>query len=462
MLPISIDDCPGTPEGPSCPRRVDATAYLQGELTAEARGAFARHLLDCSPCQEEVRETRDLLERLWAAPRDGGSVDLAPRVLARARALEAGAAHRRTRLLAWAAVAAAAAFLALLGWREIGSRKDHRPAAVIVERDLSLGPVEGAVSRALDWLAATQEPSGRWSASRWGGHSQYDVGVTGMAALAFLINERGGAEGLPRVLAAAPDRAVRFLLREQAPGGRFGPEFPRTLYNHGIATVALLEALARSGDVGLRGPIERALRYIERARAPEGGWGYSDDGRPNTALTCWPLQALLLARAQGFGGLDEPIRGGFEHLARVSDGAGRLGYQRRGDSPPGGPDTLSAMGAYCAAFAGDSLPAEVRGRLLDGVVREGASGNLGRDLYHDYFLSSLLAALPGHRGGRWPEGASLQIAGRQVQEGSERGSWAPQDPWGAAGGRIYSTAAAALILQADRRGQQLARWAAGG
>jgi hypothetical protein len=227
--------------------------------------------------------------------------------------------------------------------------------------------------------------------------------------------------------------------------------------------VALLEALARTRDVELRGPIDRALRYLQRTRSPGGGWGYpgGEAAEPNTALTCWPLQALLLARAQGFGGLEETIKGGFAHLARVSDGTGRLGYQRRGDSRQG-PDTLSAMGAYCAAFAGDSLPADVRGRLLDGVVREGASGSLGRDLYHDYFLSSLLAALPGQRGGRWPDGASLQIAGRQVQKGSERGSWTPQDPWGAAGGRIYSTATAALILQADRRGQQLARWAAGG
>src|SRR5262249_52483855 len=157
---------------------------------------------------------------------------------------------------------------------------------------------------------------------------------------------------------------------------------------------------------------------------------------PNTSLTCWPLQALLLARAQGFGGLDASIQGGFEHLAKVSDASGRLGYRQRGEQR-GEPDTLSAMGAYCAAFAGDSprLPAEVRGRLLDGVVREGASGRLGRDLYHDLFLSPLLAALPGHRGGRWPDDASLLIAGRQVQEGSERGSWSPQDPWAAAGGR---------------------------
>jgi len=447
----------------SCPLSVDVPAYIQGELSSEARAHFEKHLEKCRPCQSDVRESQAVLARLREVPAGGMEVDLLPRILAEAAKVEGPALHPR-RVLLWSAAAAALVLLAAgIVWGVRGSslrRAGHPEDAGLRAADVS----RGAVDLAVDWLARAQEPSGGWSAARWSGQPLYDVGITGLAALALL-------DGIPE--AATPsagkdtgpgpalERASSYLVKEQAADGRFGPEFGGTLYNHGIATVALLELFGRTREGRLRGPIDDAILYLRRTQSTQGGWGYlgSSADEPNTALTCWPLQALLLARALGWSGLDEAIGSGFKHLARVSDQSGRLGYRRPGDFLYGW-ETLSAMGAYCALLNRDAslFPPNLRNRLLDGVVRARAATRSGRDLYRDFFVSSALEALPRERGGHWPEEASRALAAHQVQQGANRGSWEPEDPWSTVGGRIYSTATAMLILQADRRGHRIAQW----
>ncbi|MBI4585277.1 MAG: terpene cyclase/mutase family protein [Planctomycetes bacterium] len=315
--------------------------------------------------------------------------------------------------------------------------------------------VRSAENQALSWLGAAQEPGGLWSASRWGGDGRYDVGLTGLGLLAYLGSVRGG-ERLP----AAADKAVQALLERQGPEGLFGPEFFASPYNHGIATVALLEAwgVGSGGKAHLREPLGRALRWIRSQQSSSGGWGYlGGAAEPNTALTFWPLQALILARGVGFEGLSPSIERGFQWLASVSDRSGRIGYRRPGEFPEGA-GVLLASAAFCDALAGGRplVPEELRRLWQDRLRLAAASGPEPGPGYYGELLFVSAASAHG-LAPRLREGKDALLV-RQLRSGGQRGSWEPDDRWGPVGGRIYATAAAALALQADRRVARLRGW----
>jgi hypothetical protein len=56
---------------------------------------------------------------------------------------------------------------------------------------------------------------------------------------------------------------------------------------------------------------------------------------------------------------------------------------------------------------------------------------------------------------RWAHALSSAVVMRQRRNGNAKGSWDPDCAWGVEGGRVYSTAMAVLMLQAEYR---YARW----
>ncbi len=139
------------------------------------------------------------------------------------------------------------------------------------------------------------------------------------------------------------------------------------------------------------------------------------------------------------------------------DERGRASYRKPGEFPYGH-QGLTSMGALCVLLADPAMdfPAAGRNRLLDEAARSCLLRE-SADLYRDYFLSHA-AAFPRGIAPGWIEGCRRALAGSQVDRGSDQGSWAPSDAWASAGGRVYSTAMAALILQTDRHGHRLAGW----
>ncbi|MHC4914591.1 MAG: hypothetical protein ACYTGB_03785, partial [Planctomycetota bacterium] len=66
------------------------------------------------------------------------------------------------------------------GYRDGGGRKRA------VKRFGGSKATESAVEAALAWLARHQEPAGNWDSKKYGSKWRYDVGMTGLAMLAFL------------------------------------------------------------------------------------------------------------------------------------------------------------------------------------------------------------------------------------------------------------------------------------
>lgn len=451
---------------PPCPRSIDVPAYLQDELPRAESASFRRHLARCPACRDEALEVQAVLVRLPRVHAPLPEVDLLPRILARVQSDAARTRAGWTRRLIPGAAAAAALLLFALGlsWRiRESSRREVDDVVTHPVLVLHKGPAqpdpEAAVSRALEWLAGAQEPSGRWSAERWGGQARFDVGLTSLALLA-LLDDTPTPEAV-----RSTARAVDFLLSEQVKGGRFGPEFSGSIYNHAIATVAIIETFGCLRDERLREPIGRAVHHLHRIQSGAGAWGYPGEpsSESNTAATVWPLQALLLARALGWKDLDRPIEAGFAYLARACDDAGRIGYRRAGDFRYGS-EGPSSMGAFCLLLARDTpaFPAQLQHRLLDRIARSAGTRQRGPgDLYRDFFVSSALNVLPSTQGGGTREDVHLALAAKQVQEGPNRGTWEMQDSWASVGGRLYSTTLAALILRTDERGRRLTRWTGG-
>ncbi len=432
MLPLHV-------EGDSiCAWTTRVVEYARGELGRKEREAFGRHLDECSTCAAELADVTEQIAALgeaarsseawaWLEPRPGLSARVVARVSASQRGLVRSPAAIR-RLVACSVLLGAFALLYRVSLRQ---------------------PPSSPVARAATWLVAAQEPAGAWDPARWGGKAEYRVGVSSLVLLALAGANVPGSE-------AAVSKGTRFLLENQSEDGLFGPEFHGTLYNHAIATYALLRTRREANDEPCRHATEKAISYLLEKQSPQGGWGYLAGamGSGNASVTIWPLQALVLARSTGREGLSGAIDRASLWLEKFAEGGGSLSW-----SPGGEQDHLCGAGSAAAfqAIAALLREKQVRQkpaatspalrRAVDGVARGLGTRFQADDPYRCYLVSWILSAVdsPPLRG--LTERAKQALTGRQVAVGPLAGSWEPSDRWSSAGGRLCTTALAALALE---------------
>jgi hypothetical protein len=434
-------------------RAEDAAAFVTGEMTPRERLEFDAHCRDCEECRALVRQflaVEDVFERRPVYEPGKG---LADRIVARVR--EERAASGAQRVVAFPPwqldsrwVAAAACLLALAGisallWFTVPGPRTQRPA-VASKAD---GDQAGAVMEALDWLAGAQEKSGSWDPAKWKGEKEYEVAMTGMALLTFVRQSDAAVRArYSKVISSATD----YLISRQDASGGLGPDTDGRMYNHGIASVALIEAARFVNDGRVRDAAAMAVRYVAAQQFDSGGWGYRRRAgeEANTSISAWQLHALKLAQEAGFADTLPAYRRGMRWLRGVMDGAGSFGYQRAGDKP-GESDTLTAMGAFCLLT--DRRGAEVADIAKVRASLRGAAAGWNRetDFYRWYFLVSALRASGDAelRGALEPVCRSLLTT--RNRGGAHGGTWDPVGAWSSVGGRIYTTAMATLCLEGD-------------
>ncbi len=425
--------------GGRCPVEEDIVAYLRDELELLEKEKIDKHLAGCSLCHanaESFRETIRELERPGEPPL---SCDLTSAILARFPQetwnRDQPSPFRKTPFLRLLLRMAAGLVIAVgIGY---------------VTRHSWLSPRSGqarAREQGLLWLVHAQEKSGQWDPVQWGGEREYTVGLTGMALLS-VVRSGDDLPGREKSI----EQAVAFLLKQQAQSGRLGDEFAGTMYNHGIASVALLEAYNSTRDPDLVKPIEEALAFMRTRQLRSGGWGYKrgSSESANTSISVWPLQALLLAARMGLEDADRALERGLAWLVTVVDHRGQFGYAQLQQRPEGS-NALTAMGAYCVLKAvneGVQINPEIRGKIEMALARQSGEETQKTDFYRTYFQ---VCALKEAHADKWVESlAALRddlVSSRQ-QSGPNEGSWNPEDQWGSVGGRIYSTALASLSLE---------------
>jgi hypothetical protein len=340
------------------------------------------------------------------------------------------------------------------------------------------GLTDGPVTDALLWLKNHQDADGRWDADQFmkhdvkgdpctgPGNGGTDVGVTGLALLAFL--------GKGNTLRLGPFRevvrsGVRWLVEQQADNGCIGEAASQSyMYSHAIATLALCEAYGLSDHARLRKPAQNAINFIVQARNPYGVWRYEPRGADgDTSVTAWMVQALLSAKEFGLLVDDAALKSATVWFDSVTDTAtGAAGYTKLGEGssrpvgklnkfPSTRSEALTAAVLLCR-YLMNQEPKEVPTMTLAAEtmlkkppVWNEADGSI--DMYYWYYASYALYQAGGRPWDTWSRKMVAAAVKTQKQDGNAKGSWDPVDAWGEDGGRVYSTAIMALILEAQYR-----------
>jgi hypothetical protein len=328
----------------------------------------------------------------------------------------------------------------------------------IVIRNGGTAESEAAVRAALTWLAANQERDGLWNSNRHGGGQetqvlghdrggagkQADNAVTGLAILAFLGNGQTHLQGEYR---QTVQRGLEALLRSQAADGNLcgRAELFARMYCHGMATLAISEAYAITGDARLEPYVQRAIGYTLRAQHPtDGGWRYQPGDAGDMSQFGWQLMALKSAELAGLPISVTTRNGMLKFLSSASGGThgGLAAYRPHG--PPTATMTAEAM--VCRLFLELRLePATVDEAVRMIMAEPPQNGPL--NLYYWYYATLALFQLKGTAWNEWNTQLQQRLLAAQETTGPNAGSWPTNTVWGGYGGRVYTTAMATLCLE---------------
>lgn len=336
---------------------------------------------------------------------------------------------------------------------------------------------EAAVTAALNWLAQVQSSDGRWDASQFGAGREMavlgqdrggtgadaDTGISALALLSFLgagNTHRGGDFTSP------VRKGLDFLTRRQAADGNLGGDagLYAHMYCHSMATFALAEAYAMTGDPALKGPVERAVNYSLRAQNPAtGGWRYRPGDMGDTSQLGWQLMALWSAERAGMNVPPQIWTGAERFLRSVRRGQSGGLASYRSDSPMS--TSMTAEALYCRQLVGETLGGgddeAAAGEAMQQLLRtlpEPSRVNL----YYWYYASLALhrqQQLSDQNAAAWQAWNSALtsvLVSKQAGDGQDAGSWDPECIWGGYGGRVYSTALSTLCLEVYYRYAPLA------
>lgn len=330
--------------------------------------------------------------------------------------------------------------------------------ARIVESRGGSDATERAVDAALQWLVANQSPDGRWNCDELGGGQgrsvhghrrraagvEADTGITGLALLAFLGAGYTHEEG---PYAETVRDGMNFLLRSQDDEGSLGGRATlyARMYCHAMATFAISEAYAITRDARLEWAVRRAVRYSVSAQNPvSGGWRYRPGDLGDTSQLGWQIMALKSAETAGIEIPRSVQEGIVRFLASVAGGTNRglAGY--RPYMPPTRTMTAEALVCKLLMDVPRDAPSD---REATQFLLEELPGTDRPNFYYWYYATLGLYCLQGPEWQSWNESLKTSLLQSQRRDGRAAGSWDPTTVWGGYGGRVYTTAMAAMMLE---------------
>jgi hypothetical protein len=307
---------------------------------------------------------------------------------------------------------------------------------------------EEAVDRGLEWLARHQWPDGGWSFrhpphSRAGnaGSSASRTAATGLALLCFLGRDHHHVEESQYQKVVL--NGLNYLLKVSRQGD-LTQLTEHSMYGQGIATLALAEAYALSGDPSLKEPAQAAVNFIVEAQHPLGGWRYMPGQLGDINVTGWQCLALKTARLSGLNVPDQTLRLAtkFVDSQSVSPGA----YFTYPGLDPNLPQPVpTAIGLLLRMHQGWGHGRDEIQMGVDYLVTQKVSAS---HIYFNYYATMVLFHYGGPLWPAWNEEIRDFLLNTQSDVGHERGSWFfPHAKTGTEGGRLYCTAMAILILE---------------
>lgn len=322
--------------------------------------------------------------------------------------------------------------------------------------------VDGAVDRALSWLARQQQPDGSFPTRDVG-----QPGVSSLCVMAFLA--RGHVPG------AGPygrqiDAGINFVLSCQKGDGLLAKVAPASrstgrpgytaLYNHAIAGLLLTEVYGMTGDKRpdrIHKAIESAIAYSrriqtarKRIRVDRGGWRYLVTHGPidsDLSVTAWQLMCYRSAKNAGFSVPEEYVSEAMQYVERCFD-------EREGTFLYG---LVAEYRHISRAMAGAGILSLALGGKHDTPMARAAGewvlrhpfdrynrGPRVEDRYHygAYYCSQAMFQL----GGRYWREFYPRLLKPLLANQSPEGSWQAESNADRAYGNAYTTALTVLAL----------------
>ncbi|MCB9876946.1 MAG: terpene cyclase/mutase family protein [Planctomycetes bacterium] len=343
-----------------------------------------------------------------------------------------------------------------------------------------------AIDAGLKWLAAHQDEEGKWDCDQFMKHDDasleicngpgnpvHDVGVTGLALLAFL--------GDGSTMRSGPykeniKRGVNWLRGQQQENGLFGGNASHDfIYDHAIAAYAMCEAFGLSGSKLLKPTAQKAINYLESHRNPYSVWRYQPrDNDNDISVTGWCIMAYESGQFFGLDINKTALQLCETFLDQVSDSTGKHGYTKAGEGSSRKPgehqtkfpiekgEALTAVGLFCRFFMNQDPKEKPIMTAAANLIRakppvwDEKGGSI--DHYYWYYATYALFQYGGQHWKDWQKKLETAVVNNQRKDKAQKnlfGSWDPVGVWGEDGGRVYSTAILTLTLEAYYRYSRL-------
>lgn len=312
---------------------------------------------------------------------------------------------------------------------------------------------EAAVENGLKWLIAHQGGDGAWSLNyrnancengcdHEGREGDYQPSATGLALLCFLGAGYSHREGPYQ---AELRKAIYYLITrieydESGEVGNLTGVSEHAMYNHGIATLALCEALQMTQDKDLEKPVRALLQYTVSAQHDVGGWGYSAATPGDLTISAWQVMSIKSAHNAGIRVPSDVMRR-FDRFLDTQQSAGGSFYGYRG---PGKQPGTTAMGLLLRMYRGWF---RTDPRLLEGMNYLEKSGVSQTDVYFNFYATQVFFHQAGPAWDQWNREVRDFLVKSQAQRGHEAGSWSMIDSFSKVGGRLYCTCMSILTLE---------------
>ena len=245
----------------------------------------------------------------------------------------------------------------------------------------------------------------------------HDVGLTGLALLAFLGNGNTTGQGPHRDVVS---KGIRWLHAQQDPEtGRIGDDATHEfIYDHALATLALCEAYVFSKSPLIKRAAQSAVDYIQRARNPYGAWRYEVPpiGDNDTSVTGWMVFCLVSAKDGGLRVDESAFDAALAWIDEVTDSiTGRIGYDQPGSEssrtasnehfPRSSGEAMTAVGLLCRIFMGerpDDAPILAKhAELLLRTPPHWDPDGFGCDMYYWYYGTYAMYQMGGDHWRAW-------------------------------------------------------------
>ena len=295
-----------------------------------------------------------------------------------------------------------------------------------------------AISNGFEYLASQQTENGSFGQGRYQDH----VGITSLAAIAFLANGNTSGRG---EYSEQVDLALDFILSRSTKTGLIaGDSVHGPMYGHGFSTLFLGELYGMSDrDHEIRPALERAVDLIVRTQNSEGGWRYQPiPSDADVSVTICEIMALRSARNAGIKVPESTIEKAVEYVRECQNADGGWRYMMR-TGTSAWPRTAAGLASlyYAGVYEGESI---TRGLgYLEAKAMPG-SGNVTQSHYYygQYYAVQAMYMAGGEHWERWWPAVREELISRQTTNGG----WVDYQVGGA-----YATSMALIILQMPKR-----------